>query len=103
MSPGPYETKEEFIQKFIEEMSNAKTDMLTYAVIDKTQPPSDEDEEGALAGMISYMSSSTVNLCTEIGFVIVLPPFQRTHVTTHAVGLMLQNAFISVGDGLPPG
>ncbi|KAJ7015880.1 hypothetical protein C8F04DRAFT_1246752 [Mycena alexandri] len=35
---------------------------------------------------------STVHLCTEIGFVITLPRFQRTHVTSNAAGLLLRFA-----------
>ncbi|KAF2423389.1 acetyltransferase [Tothia fuscella] len=92
MTPGPFATEEEFVEFFIEGMSNTFDEMLTYAIIDKTQPPSAEDADGELAGMISYMFTSSTHSSTEIGFVIILPPYQRTHVTTNAVGLMLQRA-----------
>jgi len=38
-----------------------------------------------------------MHLSTEVGFVITLPPFQRTHVTTNAIGLLLMYAL-----DLPP-
>lgn len=69
-----------------------------FAVIDKTRPPSPEDE-GELAGTISYINTSKVNLSSEIGVVIILPEYQRTHVTTNAVGLLLQYAFAPPVEG----
>src|SRR5438034_7525152 len=99
MTPGPYESEDEFIRGFMQGMSNSFIEMCTFAIIDKTRPPSVEDDEGALAGMVSYMCTSTTHLSTELGFLIVLPPFQRSHVTTNAVGLMLQNAFLPLDQG----
>lgn len=65
---------------------------MLYAVIDKTHPPSAEDGSGVLAGLLAYLNSSALDLSTEIGFVVTLPPFQRTHVTSNAIGLLLQYA-----------
>ncbi|MCJ1462339.1 hypothetical protein MMC07_000939 [Pseudocyphellaria aurata] len=65
---------------------------MLYAVIDKTQPPSAEDESGALAGVMGYLNTSAANLSTEIGYVVTSPAFQRTHVTSNAIGLLLQYA-----------
>jgi len=73
--------------------------MLLYAVIDKTQSSSMVDKEGALAGIISYLATSTINQSTEIGWVITLPPFQRTHVTSNAVGLLLNLALSPPAEG----
>lgn len=42
--------------------------------------------------MVGFLNTSVMNLCTEIGFVIIMPAFQRTHVTSNAVGLLLQYA-----------
>jgi RimJ/RimL family protein N-acetyltransferase len=74
---------------------------LTYAVIDTTRPATDPsiDADGQFAGMISYMNSNFSNRATEIAAIFVLPPFQRTHVTTNAVGLMLQHAFKPASEG----
>ncbi|EKV13168.1 Acetyltransferase [Penicillium digitatum] len=81
--------------------SNSTSDILSFsnpesfafAIIDKTRPPSAEDPEGELAGTVSFIRTSPTNLCTEIGFIVILPPYQRTHVATNAVGLALQLAF----------
>lgn len=67
---------------------------LFFAIIDKTKP--DDFPElpelggGGLAGMLGLINSSAPNLITEIGFVAILPAFQRTHIATHAVGLLMQ-------------
>lgn len=55
-----------------------------FAVFDKKM-----HSEPTLAGIISLMNSSVTHLCTEIGYVVMLPEFHRTHVTTNAVGLLL--------------
>lgn len=73
--------------------------MFTFAIIDKKKPASATDPEGELAGMVSYQSASVENQSVELGYIIVLPPFQRTHVTTHTIGLMLQYALDSPKQG----
>lgn len=73
--------------------------LFVFAIIDKTRPPSPEDEEGELAGTVSYINTSKMNLSSEIGVLIVLPEYQRSHVTTNAVGLLLQYAFLSPEKG----
>lgn len=98
MPSGPFATEAEFAT-FLQERSLGDPTFLTLAIIDKTQPPSAEDDEGALAGMMSFFDTSTVHLSTEIGYVVTLPPFRRTHVTTNAVGLMLQYAFSAEDNG----
>ena len=72
---------------------------MLFAVIDKTGPPTAEDAEGTLAGVIGYINSSVDHLLTEVGMAITLPPFQRTHVTSNAVGLMMQYALDPVEKG----
>lgn len=99
MPSGPYTSAEHYVTEFLEGTSLPDKAWATLAVIDKTRPPSVEDDEGELAGTMSYMRSSATTLSTEIGFVVVLPAFQRTHVTTNAVGLMLQYALASPAEG----
>ena len=57
-----------------------------FVVYDKARETGTEDR---IAGMIGLLNTEPANLSTEAGFVFTLPPFQRTHVTTHAVGLLL--------------
>lgn len=92
MPSGPYATTEEFVSQFLDKTSRQNIGWFTFAVIDKSRPGSAEDEEGELAGMMSFMDTTTVHLSTEIGCIVILPRYQRTHVTTNAVGLMLHFA-----------
>lgn len=52
----------------------------------------DDDDNGVLAGLIGLINSSREALATEIGLVLILPPFHRTHVASNAVGLLLHYA-----------
>ncbi|OJA14176.1 hypothetical protein AZE42_11036 [Rhizopogon vesiculosus] len=99
MSAGPFKTEQEFNTDFLQTMFHPDPGMVLFAIIDKTKPPSAADEEGALAGIVSYIDTSSVNLSTEIGYIVILPPFQRTHVTSNAVGLLLQYALESPSQG----
>ncbi|EIM90783.1 acyl-CoA N-acyltransferase [Stereum hirsutum FP-91666 SS1] len=49
-----------------------------------------EKEEEKMAGVIGLIRSDPTNLSTEIGYLMTFPSFQRTHITTHAVCLLLQ-------------
>lgn len=51
-----------------------------------------EKEKETMAGVIGLIRSDPTNLSTEIGYVMTFPAFQRTHVTTHAVCLLLRFA-----------
>ncbi|KAJ5549881.1 hypothetical protein N7535_002177 [Penicillium sp. DV-2018c] len=73
-------------------LSFANPQSFTFAIIDKTRPPSPEDAEGELAGTVSFIRTSDIHLKTEIGFIAILPQYQRSHVATNAVGLALQLA-----------
>ena len=98
-SLGPWASADEFVLEWIEKVSHQNLGYLTYAIIDKTKPSSPEDDEGELAGMVSYMDSSTTALTTEIGGIVVLPQYQKTHVATNAVGLLMQHALDRPEDG----
>ncbi|EWC47536.1 hypothetical protein DRE_00504 [Drechslerella stenobrocha 248] len=96
---GPFDSAHSFVSDFIETFVRPRADMVLYTVIDKTQPTNGVDKEGALVGLIAYINTSPINLCTEIAFVITLPPFQRTHVTSNSVGLLLNFALNPPGEG----
>ncbi|KAJ5513116.1 Acyl-CoA N-acyltransferase [Penicillium fimorum] len=80
-------------------LSFSNLESFAFAIIDKTRPPSAEDPEGELAGTVSFIRTSPINLCTEIGFIVILPPYQRTHMATNAVGLALQLALETTEKG----
>ncbi|KAJ6111156.1 acyl-CoA N-acyltransferase [Penicillium sp. IBT 16267x] len=54
-----------------------------FAIIDKSSAV------GEYAGTIALSSTDSVHATTEIG-VLIFSAFQRTHVTTNAIGLLLQ-------------
>ncbi|KAI4181280.1 MAG: hypothetical protein L6R41_006705, partial [Letrouitia leprolyta] len=91
---GPFTSVDDFLNDFIYATVEPDRGFQLYAIIDKTRPTSHptNDPSGALAGMICYLDSSAENLSTEIGWVVILPAFQRTHVTSNAVGLLLHYA-----------
>lgn len=99
MSIGPFDSEKEFVSVFIDDFVNTKSSVACFAIIDKKKSPSDADNEGEVAGMVSYMAASEVHLSAEVGYIIILPPYQRTHVTTHAIGLLLHYALDSPVEG----
>ncbi|KAJ6516902.1 acyl-CoA N-acyltransferase [Mycena vitilis] len=81
---GPFTTASDFVSTLIEERIQPARGMLLFAVFDITTTGAPQ-----LAGTIGLLDTSTANLSSEIGFVLTLPQFQRTHVTTNAAGLLL--------------
>lgn len=70
-------------------MQRSRGEVL-FAVYDKTRVS--ESGEAAFAGVIGYVHSSATDLFVEIGCVVMLPAFRRTHVTSNAVGILLHYA-----------
>ncbi|KAK0432741.1 acyl-CoA N-acyltransferase [Desarmillaria tabescens] len=91
---GPYKDQEEFIASFRNEKVEDNNGMAMFAVYDKTKI---KEEEG-YAGLVGYVNSSAQDLVTEI-FVIIAPAFQRTHVTSNAIGILLKYALDLPEDG----
>ena len=103
MPLGPFESVTDLMDQFLVEsnshiLSFSNPESFAFAIIDKTRSASPEDSEGELAGTVSFIRTSPIHLSTEIGFIVILPPYQRTHVATNAVGLALQYALGSTED-----
>ncbi|KAF5367450.1 hypothetical protein D9758_003650 [Tetrapyrgos nigripes] len=102
---GPFSTPSDFISQFYEKRVRANKGEILFVILDKTFPKVPKNgEEGAntlfqVAGLIGYLNSNAWDLVTEIGFVVVFPKFQRTHVASNAVGLLLRYAFDLSEDG----
>lgn len=98
---GPWRDAASFKTEFWDERMavSGGTDFL-YAVFDKTRSELESDAS-CFAGMIGYLNTSLPDLATEIGFIVILPEFQRTHVTTNAIGLLMQFALNSPSDAKP--
>lgn len=54
--------------------------------------PSDHPPLHTLAGVVGLLNVDRHNLVGELGHLVVLPKAQRTHVTTHAVALLMHYA-----------
>jgi len=81
---------EEFFEIGIRQVSHT----VIWAIIDKTRIDAAHPElGGSLAGVIGLLNASPQNLMVEIGHIAIFPSFQRTHVNTNAVGLLLNYSF----------
>jgi len=82
---GPFPTYEVFNEWYTRRVVNSHRTQIIFAIYNKgTNGQPDE-----LAGMVGCMSANADHAIMEIGSLIIIPKFQRTHVTTHAVGLLL--------------
>lgn len=86
-------TVEEFCA-YLEGAFRSNPGFVWFAIFDKTKP-SDEfaDTEmsggGSFAGCIGVINTSDTHLSSELGYVVIFPKFQRTHVLSNAAGLLL--------------
>jgi RimJ/RimL family protein N-acetyltransferase len=79
-----------------------------FVVIDKTRPAKAQVEDdlklkGQIAGQLALMRTIPINLTAEVGFIVTLPEYQRTHVTSNAIGLLLKYALNLPTDPVAPG
>ncbi|KAG6833350.1 hypothetical protein H0H87_008526 [Tephrocybe sp. NHM501043] len=88
---GPYETPEDFVSGLTEGLIHPNPANTLFAVYDKTRA-SETLPDGTFAGVMGYSNGSSPNLAVEIAWVLISPKFQRTHVTTNAIGLLLKYA-----------
>ncbi|KAI6030232.1 acyl-CoA N-acyltransferase [Pisolithus marmoratus] len=91
---GPYDSMVAFVEELIEGFIIPEPGATLYVITDKTRSPphSPSPSEVDFAGVIGYLNTDATHLKTEIGYITILPPFQRTHVTTNAVGLLMEYA-----------
>ena len=111
---GPYTSTEDFVKNFYEPRIAKDSGSTLFAIFDKTkqntelknnhphQVPEEESPNDVLAGIIGLINSSLINLTTEIGYVFILPSFQRTHIASNATGLLLQHT-LNLPSESPPG
>ena len=85
---------DDFIENYYEPGIRKNAGWTVFAIFDKTKQNANlnEDDTQVFAGLIGYINSSPANLATEIGLVMILPPFQRTHIASNAAGLLLEYA-----------
>ncbi|KAI9441485.1 acyl-CoA N-acyltransferase [Lactarius indigo] len=78
---GP-KTIDEYLA-FLETHVRRNPNLIFFAIIDKGRG-------GKLAGTIGLINTEPAHLSTEIGFVTIFPAYQRTYVTSNAVGILLR-------------
>ncbi|TFK75240.1 acyl-CoA N-acyltransferase [Pluteus cervinus] len=79
---SPYDT---FVS-FLEVLVRQDPTNLLFVILDKMGDSGDGSPP--IAGIIGLLHTSTLNLSTEIGPVVILPKYQRSHVSTHAIGIL---------------
>lgn len=82
---GPFDHKEKLFRAVFTERVQPDRGYIVYAVYDKVFEPNPTP-----AGIIGLVDASPMNLSAEIGLLITFPRYQRTHVTSNMVGLLLQ-------------
>lgn len=88
---GPFPSFESY-STFVEQIIRRDAGTLLFIIYDQTialdspvqQGQDDSTRPERIAGLIAVLRSEALNRKTEIGHVTILPPFQRSHVTTHA-------------------
>lgn len=92
----PPKDKQEFLTEIVGRYGQGPSGVL-FVVYDKTKSSAlsgDESKQhqAGFAGIAALAHSSAANLTTEIGCMMILPAFQRTHVASNTVGLLLHYA-----------
>ncbi|KAL5522951.1 hypothetical protein ACEPAF_1218 [Sanghuangporus sanghuang] len=82
---GTHNTAEESARTFYEKRVAEEPGSVLFAILDKTS----SNGSPRLAGVAGLLNTSVIDQCAEIGFITIFPEYQRTHVTTNAVGLLL--------------
>jgi RimJ/RimL family protein N-acetyltransferase len=100
---GPFPSRDTFDPWFEETVFKSRSN-IAFAIFDKTRPEhGHHHHHEAFAGMTGLLNASPQHLSTELGYLIIFPNFQRTHVSSNAVGLLLNWVLNSPGDLVDPG
>ncbi|KAG6855761.1 hypothetical protein H0H87_011190 [Tephrocybe sp. NHM501043] len=97
---GPFSTPGEFHSILFQGRIQPNQSCVLFAIYDKTiVPETGVTVDGALAGVIGLTDASAANLSAEMAFVMISPKFQRTHVTSNAIGLLLHYCLDTPAEG----
>ncbi|WVQ85463.1 hypothetical protein IAT38_007628 [Cryptococcus sp. DSM 104549] len=85
----------------VEANLRAPSDACGYAIF--TAPPGSsgpvDPKDYVIAGMCALYHSDVDMMSSELGWMIVLDPFQRTHVLTHTAGLLIHRILDMPSEG----
>lgn len=84
---------------FFAEFIRTDPTSVLFIIIDKTKSNYDENLRESIAGIIGLLHASPQNLSVDIGPVIILPGFQRTFVSSNAIGALLRYCLNLPSDG----
>jgi RimJ/RimL family protein N-acetyltransferase len=104
--PDPFEyvsfpvmdTKEDFMREIYNKGFSTSPENSLYAIFDRIASPGKANIPSKYAGVISLSGTNIVNAVTEMG-IVVFPEFQRTHVATNAIGLLLLRTLDPASEG----
>lgn len=91
---GPFTSTEHFVSTILDGMVQPDPYTVLFAVYDLTRASTSTEAPAhppaaCFAGMFGLTRTAPGQLATELGWALLFPPFQRTHVATHAIGLLL--------------
>ncbi|KAK7682004.1 hypothetical protein QCA50_014968 [Cerrena zonata] len=87
---GPFSKAEDFVNVLLTNRVQPSPSSLLFIILDKVRAkPGRSPDELPIAGIIGLLNTSVDESMTEIAFVFTLPPYQRSHVTSNSVGLLL--------------
>ncbi|KZV80216.1 acyl-CoA N-acyltransferase [Exidia glandulosa HHB12029] len=82
MPSTPWTSRAHFYSWYSEAQIDSTPSTTVFAIFDRvTSEP---------AGFIALLNTSSEHETAEIGFLLILPRWQRTHVTTNAAGLLVE-------------
>ncbi|WVQ83021.1 hypothetical protein IAT38_005159 [Cryptococcus sp. DSM 104549] len=86
---------------FVESTGRSQPNSLFYAIF--TEPPKSttkvDPKDYVMAGMIAMINSDYGAMISEPGFVMIFEEFHRTHVQTHASGLVMHRILDHPSEG----
>lgn len=100
---GPFKDLSE-LELFFETTVRRDPAIILFAIIDKTRLSDAEKVDAkatsaSFAGVMGLLFATPQARSIEIGHIVILKPFQRTHVTVNANGLLLAYCLDSPAEG----
>ncbi|ORY25917.1 hypothetical protein BCR39DRAFT_542512 [Naematelia encephala] len=94
----PLELKPEGLYAFIEKSFRSNPAFLWHAIYTSLDPNPTPDQY-EIAGTIGMINASVADQGAELGWIMILPKFQKTHTLTHAAGTMMHRILDSPTSG----
>lgn len=110
---GPFSSIKDFNKKIIDHWVQPDPHIVLFAVYDLTLTPATPDVSTVpdtsqypppecFAGIFGLTRTEPQHLITELAWAIIFPPFQRSHITTHTIGMLLDYCLSLPSSCIPP-